>query len=350
MFRSSVVVCCYNSGARLPATLRHLKVQSEAQPWETIVVDNCSTDGTAAVAHRAWDGEVAVPLRVVQEPKLGLGHARCRGMAEARSEIVCFIDDDNWVRSDWIGRVQRVFDAHPEVAACGGPIEEVCERVPPDWFFRFKGNFAIWSPKSSAGYFHGGLCGAGLCIRKSAWTSLLAGGFRPMLTDRKGDKLSSGGDFELTQALLLAGWKLWYDPALLVRHFIPLFRLNWSYLKKLNNGFGQQSVHLDAYELALKRPLDGSSRPSWFVASLRCLRQLMRHSGVAMLDLLGMGEGRNGVLLFGSQLNRLQALLKARKRYDASFVEIGSAKWNRHCGNSLDQEGIGFKFTNHAEN
>src|SRR5439155_12302864 len=86
----SVVVCCYNSAQRLPATLGHLAAQEvhEGLDWEIIVVDNASTDETSRAAHAAWPapptcgGYPGAPLRVVFEPHAGLSNARQRGLDE----------------------------------------------------------------------------------------------------------------------------------------------------------------------------------------------------------------------------------------------------------------------------
>ena len=128
----SVVICAHNAAARLPTTLDHLRRQEGAQdiPWEVVLVDNGSSDGTAAVARELWDGPV--PLRVIGEPRLGQVHARIRGMTEAHYDLISFVDDDNWVASDWIARVMTAISAYPDAGACGGisePIYEVCCRV-----------------------------------------------------------------------------------------------------------------------------------------------------------------------------------------------------------------------------
>jgi len=52
----SVVICCYNSASRLPATLQHIAEQSLDSEilWEIIIVDNASTDNTAEIASTYW--------------------------------------------------------------------------------------------------------------------------------------------------------------------------------------------------------------------------------------------------------------------------------------------------------
>src|SRR5665213_3784013 len=79
---------------------------SDDESFEVIVVDNASTDDTAKVAlgdtatrclrHRG------VELRVVGEPRQGLTRARIAGILAARSDAVCFLDDDNLPDPDYV--------------------------------------------------------------------------------------------------------------------------------------------------------------------------------------------------------------------------------------------------------
>src|SRR6185437_3196683 len=128
----SVVVCTYNGAARLPQTLAHLAAQENtgAVAWEVLVVDNASTDDTAEVARRCWPADAPTPLRVVDEPRIGLSSARIRGFSEARYEIVSFIDDDNWVANDWISRVSETMSADSKLGAFNGLSYPVCEIEP----------------------------------------------------------------------------------------------------------------------------------------------------------------------------------------------------------------------------
>ncbi|HLB90290.1 MAG TPA: glycosyltransferase, partial [Terriglobales bacterium] len=100
----SAIVCCYNSASRLPATLAHLASQRcEGRfPWEVILVDNASTDGTGRIAQELWPQDAPVHLRVVHEARLGLAYARQRGISAARYELLSFVDDDNWVCPNWV--------------------------------------------------------------------------------------------------------------------------------------------------------------------------------------------------------------------------------------------------------
>ena len=83
----SAIVCAYNEARLLPACLYSLLAQTRP-PDEILVVDNASTDGTAAAAR-------AVPhVRVIEEPRKGLVIARETARREAAGDLLAYIDAD----------------------------------------------------------------------------------------------------------------------------------------------------------------------------------------------------------------------------------------------------------------
>lgn len=333
----SVVVCCHNSFARLPPTLEHLARQTSkgAVPWEVIVVDNCSSDETVALAKRLWPSNSPAPLRVLTEPLQGLSNARRKGLIEANYDIVSFVDDDNWVCSDWIFLVEEVMRSDPQIGACGGPSEAVFESSPPAWFSSFSASYAVGTMSVTANdltWTKGYLWGAGLTIRKRAWQELRDCGFVQRLSDRTGSRLVSGGDMEICRALRLAGWKLYYDPRLNLRHFIPASRLRWDYLRGLRRGFGASSVELDAYAFALKRNRLGVSktiRENWIFQTLLTLRDLAGCGAMALSAKKRATEGNATALKAESLQGRLSALLRKSFAYDKAIRQVRAASWRK---------------------
>lgn len=323
----TVIVCCHNSSARLPATLTHLKQQQVAReiPWEVVVVDNASTDKTSEVALRSWPADAPTTLRVVYEPRLGLSQARHRGLSESKYEVVSFIDDDNWVDPNWVQSVSEIMSRRADVGACGGYNEAVCEISPPSWFDRYKKNYAIGPQGDEAGDIastRGYFWGAGLTIRKSAWQQLVSDGFRPMLVDRQGTTPSAGGDHELCFALRLAGWGLWYEPRLQLRHFLPAGRLEWRYLKSLHRGFGASSVWFDLYSSALKgnpKTFMERLKRTWQWKILTALIILLWCEGKLLLSFYRPSEGNPDVLRIEVGIGRLLELVRGRKSYELPF-------------------------------
>jgi len=327
----SVVVPCYNGAARLPETLRHVALQ-DAPPglrWEVVLVDNASTDGTDRVAARVWPSSAPAPLRVVREARLGLSHAHLRGFTEARGDIITWVEDDNWIARDWLAVIVEVMRQHPDVGASGGLNEAVCEVAPPAWFETFSFAYAVGRQgvpgDITAG--RGYLWGAGLTVRKTAWDHLARHGFRPLLVDRQGTKLNSGGDTEICFALRLAGWRLWFEPRMRLRHFLPAHRLDWWYLRRLYQGFGASTVGFDPYVRALAgEPVDGR-RVAWAHEAGRVLADLRRQARKVLRSWRHPYEGDGEVLTLESKLGRLAELLRKRGAYDRSLRAVWHAPW-----------------------
>src|SRR5207249_3437763 len=148
------------------------------------------------------------PLRVVAEPRAGISYARRQGFDQARYDIVSFIDDDNWVYSGWVQLVADLMAEHPEMGACGGLNEAVCEGEPPWWFEQFKKSYVIGPQAAEDGFLTArwsSLWGAGMSIRGSAWKELRDNGWRHLIGGRAGSSLSGCEDLELSYALLLTG-------------------------------------------------------------------------------------------------------------------------------------------------
>ncbi len=335
----SVVICCHNSSCRLPAALTHLAAQQvpDDLPWEVIVIDNASSDDTAVIARSTWPVHAPVPLRVVHEPKLGLIHARHRGFVEAKYEFVSFIDDDNWVAPDWVEVVFDIMCHHPEVGACGGYSEPVCEADPPSWFSAYSSAFAVGCQGATPGDIsdsRGYLWGAGLTIRRSAWCQLRDNGFGSLLLGRRGNELSAGEDSELCFALRLAGWRLWYEPKLQLRHYLPANRLKWMYLRRLYRGFGASTAGHDPYRLALADPgrvPSVSLSRTWWCQALLSSARIMLQTAKLLVKLRrkrGAGLGGDfGVLWAEHQLGRATELVRRRGAYNRSIRSVYCARW-----------------------
>ena len=92
----TVIVPAYNAAPFLQVTLQSLQQQT-VQPTQVILVDDGSTDDTAAIAERHG-------ATVIRQKQRGPGAARNRGLAEATTEFVAFLDADDWYVPDKLER------------------------------------------------------------------------------------------------------------------------------------------------------------------------------------------------------------------------------------------------------
>lgn len=333
----TVAVCTHNGANRLATVLHHLWEQQipPRLPWEILVIDNASTDDTPRLLDSLPRGREDVQMRSVRESNLGLNLARQRAFLEARYDVVSFVDDDNFVDRSWVRTVADILSVHPEVGACGGQSEAVFETQPPWWFRAQQYAYAVGDQGPVVGDVtdtRGYLWGAGLTVRKAAWRALREGGFRMLLTDRRGSALKSGGDSELCFALALAGWRLWYDPQLRLRHFLPTGRLSWNYLRRLHRSFGAASVILDLYSAVKNMPADGfveEMRLSWPWQVLSTYKRLIRQrSDVAhAFRASERAEGDDRALAVEREVGRLFELLSQRGRYQRDLAYLSNAAW-----------------------
>jgi glycosyltransferase involved in cell wall biosynthesis len=328
----SIIICTHNGASRLPTTLAHIKAQVPPRvPWEVVLIDNASTDETAKVALSCWSVGPA-PLRVVHEAKLGLQNARERGLKESRYDFLGFVDDDNWIAPDWVQVADEVLASDSSLGAVGSVSEPVFEGVEPRWFGEFHTMYAILtaSDLDQSDEMPKYLNGAGLCVRKQAWTELIRAGFRSLTTDRVGARLSGGGDTELTWAIRLAGWKIRIERRLRLQHFMPVGRLRWDYRRRLERGYAASWVLLDAYttyNLSTTRGLKSRLGQQWWCQLGRSLMRLVSQPGPVFTAMTSSGENRQDVLEVEKLTGRIIGLLRLRSRYTHSRHLVRDAPW-----------------------
>jgi glycosyltransferase involved in cell wall biosynthesis len=113
----TVVVATHNRRDRLRACLESLARQTEpAQSFEVVVVVDGSTDGTAEMLAALAP---PFPLSIVSQPKSGTSAARNAGAAQARGEILLFIDDDEEAAPTLVGAHRRAHGSAEKLAGIG---------------------------------------------------------------------------------------------------------------------------------------------------------------------------------------------------------------------------------------
>lgn len=216
----SIIVCTYNRQDLLPLCLQSLAEQTlDRRSFEVLIVNNNSTDGTQEIAESfaaRYDN-----FRVVVEEMQGLSHARNRGWRDAQGEFVAYLDDDAKARHDWCERILEAFrTVSPPPVAVGGKIHPFYETAPPAWF---TDEFEIrtWGP--TAGFLEPpraryGFSGSNMAFRNSILEEF--GGFSEEY-GLNGLSARMGEDAEFFSRVYDKKPWFWYDPAILVHHWVP---------------------------------------------------------------------------------------------------------------------------------
>jgi glycosyltransferase involved in cell wall biosynthesis len=106
-FRVSVLIPVYNEATRIASAIESVLAQTEP-PAEILVVDDGSSDGSAAVAE-------ALGARVLVQSNAGVAHARNRLLREARFPWLAFLDADDLWYPEKLATVRAAHDAAPGV-------------------------------------------------------------------------------------------------------------------------------------------------------------------------------------------------------------------------------------------
>lgn len=157
----SVVIPALNEERYLADCLRSLAEQDFDGEVEIIVVNNNSTDRTAAIAR-------SFGAIVVHEPQPGVCWARQRGTVLARGEIVVSTDADTTFDPGWLTRIDRAMRQHPACVAVAGPCSftggaPFWATIYPRFLF---GAVALWHTMTGRVFY---VTATNLAFRRDAW-------------------------------------------------------------------------------------------------------------------------------------------------------------------------------------
>ncbi len=249
----SVVICTRDRAESLRETLASIGrlTVPPGMAAELVVVDNGSTDGTAAVVHGA--GLINLPVRHVVEPAAGLSRARNAALrATAAADVVLFTDDDVRVPPDWLAGMCGPILAGRADAVAGGvhftpEYETLLAREP---FRSRRGWFAStddWDPGQTAL-----IVGANMALGRRVIAGV--GEFDPELG---AGALGFGEESVYTWRLRQAGFRLVSALDVSVEHHFDRGRLTRATLLSMARRMGASQAWIEyhwAGGAALRRP------------------------------------------------------------------------------------------------
>src|SRR5881296_3582054 len=196
--RISVVVCSYNGARTIRDCLEALK-RITYPDFEVIVVDDGSTDATAAIAAR-YD------CRLIQTENRGLASARNTGLRAASGEIVAYTDDDAYPDPDWLTYLANRFLSAADVGVGGPNIAPAGDGRTAECVARAPGGpVHVLLSDSEAEH----IPGCNMAFRKDRLEAI--GGFDPQFR-------VAGDDVDVCWKLQERGWTLGFSAAAMVWH------------------------------------------------------------------------------------------------------------------------------------
>lgn len=209
----SIIVLNYNGRRWLAGCLDALAEQRGAPAFETILVDNGSTDGSTALVRERYPG-----VRLLGAgTNLGFAGGNNAGARLAHGRALVFLNNDTVAAPDWLARLHGALLARPQYALVASRIVvlDAPDRIDSagDGYLRAGGAFKRGHGEASAAYDESrevfGACGAAFIIRREVFEEL--GGFDEAF-------FMVYEDVDLSYRAQLRGYRCWYEADAIVRH------------------------------------------------------------------------------------------------------------------------------------
>jgi hypothetical protein len=307
----SVIVVNWNRKELLRACLDSLRRQ-DAAAFETIVVDNGSTDGSADMAEKEFGARV-----IRNRENRGFCAANNQGIAAARGDFVALLNNDAEAAAGWLAALERACSSAPDIGMAASKmlvwedpsrIDKAGHLIFPDGQNRGRGS---------------GAPDRGQYDREEEvlWPDGCAGMYRKAMLDEIGgfdeDFFAYGDDAELGLRARIAGWRCVYTPRAVVRHHrgSTLGKGSVRRLELIERNRILLAVKLFPWSLLLLNPLFFAARlAAGVVAACRSAGETAYFPGLA-------GKWRMARALAGGQLEALRmAPRMLRKR--AQIIRI----------------------------
>ncbi len=275
---TSLIIITLRRAALLDRTLESLGRQTRPVD-EIVVIDNGPDAETEAVARRHG-------ARYIAEPRRGYGCARNRGLAEARGDVLYFLDDDCVAEPDWAAVLFDALAAGSADFLCGS--RAAGRRGLAARLEYLSTDGPVLSPRLPAGP-QGHLSTSNLIFRREA--AARTGAFD--------ESLAMCEDRDFTARARALGYRLRFEPRARVTHYSGVFRMR-DYLARMRHyGFGTSQYFAQRPEEPLARAFPRSPAARLLLLPLLAaagtgylvLRNLPQHwDAIPLSPLLFLGQ------------------------------------------------------------
>ena len=237
----SIIICSYNRASYISDALSSLYTQTAGlNSFETIIVDNNSTDNTAEVFSQWSTLHTEGSFTYLTESKQGASFARNTGAAFAKGAWLCFMDDDAVATPNYVENILNHIKTKPDAVGFGGRIIPKYIPAEPKWMSYYVsslvGNFD-YAPIACA--FKKGKypLESNMIVKKDIYDQI--GGFNGDLPGVVGTLRIGGEGKELFYKILALRHTIYYDPSICVHHVVEVKKLTSEYMYRVASGIGR---------------------------------------------------------------------------------------------------------------
>ena len=282
--RASVIIPCRDAAHTVGDAVASALAQTE-KPFEVLVVDDASSDGSAEVARRS--GARVLSNRI----RRNAGGARNAGIDATSGELLAFLDADAVAAPDWLARARAVLEADPRIAGVGGRIVNgrPGRYGELDYFL----NHSEW-------------IGGGRPREKANIPTMAIVYRREAIGTARFPESNSGEDTAFALAVRARGGSLWLDPAIRVTHRHE--RLDW-------RSFWSKQVACGTTIYQTRSRLD---RPGRVLVKAPALLFLFPHLWITVARMVRAGYPGKAAALFpwlvAGEVARIRGFFRARRQ------------------------------------
>ena len=213
-----MVVVNWNRCDLLRSCLQSLSLQQLNQPFEVIVVDNGSADGSAEMVEREF-GHSRFQLKLIRNlSNYGFCAANNQGIGASTGDYIALLNNDAEAEPHWLASLTRAFEGGMEIGMAASKIlvyedtrriDKAGHLIYPDGQNRGRGTAELDRGQYDK-------------IEEVLWPDGCAAMYRRAMLDQIGgfdeDFFAYADDAELGLRARIAGWKCLYIPQAVVRH------------------------------------------------------------------------------------------------------------------------------------
>jgi GT2 family glycosyltransferase len=213
------VIVTWNRMDLLRSCLQSLTRQNLNQPFDVVVVDNASDDGSSEMVLTEYGKSTKFQVNLIRNPgNRGFCAANNQGFAASDSEFVALLNNDAEAEPDWLAKLASAFDGRPDVGMAASKIlvyedprriDKAGHLIYPDGQNRGRGSGELDEGQYDR-------------VEEILWPDGCAAMYRRAMLDEIGgfdeDFFAYADDAELGLRARIAGWKCLYIPDAVVRH------------------------------------------------------------------------------------------------------------------------------------